>query len=341
MSVIIWGRKRVEKHIGFVADYCPMCVGVRPFALERIGMAGHVYYITTGEGDLVGYQIGCLECHILLNGQHERYAAFSPKVEPLPELTRLTFPNLAEYHRSRLALEHQVRTALPSLPEDTRRSLILEPFLLLSAKVTSYFETTHFERGNTFIKRDILPVLARTLARLQPAEQEIKGALTRLTQLRHVIGKRVQVDELMHELELLRVHTPPPGATKIGKIDWNNPGMAAHHRARSGLVLLPHQKAARVMLIWGCVAVLYNLGLLMSMVDDQIGKNSYAVSMLLFGFVVALTGIVSAKAVREHKDWGRIAGLLFGAGSLINLPFGTVLGGYVIWQLFRHWHNDA
>jgi hypothetical protein len=341
MSVIVWGRKAVYKHIGFVADFCPMCVGVRPFALERIGMAGHVYYITSGEGDLVGYQIGCLECHTLLNGQHERYAAFSPKVEPLPELIRCTFPKLEEFHRPRLTLEHQVRTALPSLPEETRRSLILEPFLLLSAKVTTYFEGTHFERGNTFIKRDILPALARTLARLQPAEQEIKGALTRLTQLRHGIGKRVQVDELMHELELLRVHTLRPGATIIGKVDWNNPGMAGNYRPRVGSALLPHQKAARVMLVWGGLSVLINLGTLMSMIDSTIGNKSYAVMMVLLGFVVAVTGIVGAKHVQEHKNWGRIAGFVFGVGNLINFPFGTFLGGYVIWQLAQHWDNDA
>src|SRR5258706_9118781 len=42
---IIWGKKRVTKSLGYVADFCPLCRDVRTFELVRVGLAGHIYYL--------------------------------------------------------------------------------------------------------------------------------------------------------------------------------------------------------------------------------------------------------------------------------------------------------
>jgi hypothetical protein len=35
---VVWGKKRVRKKIGHVADFCPMCRTAQPFALVRVGV---------------------------------------------------------------------------------------------------------------------------------------------------------------------------------------------------------------------------------------------------------------------------------------------------------------
>ncbi len=34
---IVWGKKRVERTIGFVTDFCPTCRDIRGFQLNRVG----------------------------------------------------------------------------------------------------------------------------------------------------------------------------------------------------------------------------------------------------------------------------------------------------------------
>ena len=48
--LFIWGKKRVERNIGKVADFCPICREVRMFQLIRVGVADHIYYVSFGEG---------------------------------------------------------------------------------------------------------------------------------------------------------------------------------------------------------------------------------------------------------------------------------------------------
>jgi len=62
MFFIVWGKKRVTRNLGYVADFCPLCREPKPFLLQRIGMAGHVYYISAGEGELVGFHRTCQTC---------------------------------------------------------------------------------------------------------------------------------------------------------------------------------------------------------------------------------------------------------------------------------------
>jgi hypothetical protein len=143
--IFIWGKKLVYRQLGHVGDFCPMCRAPRAFMVRRVGLAGHVYYITAGEGELVGHERTCKECGIELNANPATYASFSKTVLPLPELLAKTYPDFYEVLKPRLALEEQVRTAVGFIGAEERAQLIQLPFLLLSPKVESRLANVSFD----------------------------------------------------------------------------------------------------------------------------------------------------------------------------------------------------
>ena len=71
---IVWGKKRIERKQGMVADFCPICREVRAFTLIRVGLADHIYYVSFGEGKLVGYIVRCDTCGVALGVEPTRFA---------------------------------------------------------------------------------------------------------------------------------------------------------------------------------------------------------------------------------------------------------------------------
>jgi hypothetical protein len=143
---IVWGKKLVYRKIGYVADFCPICRAIKPFELKRVGSASHVYYVTAGEGQLVGYERTCKECDVSFRAEPTAYASVSKTLTPLDELRTQTFPNIDQALRDRLALEKRVQSDPMSLSPDERRALIRSPFLLLSPKVERRFASTHIDK---------------------------------------------------------------------------------------------------------------------------------------------------------------------------------------------------
>jgi hypothetical protein len=167
---IVWGRKLVYRKAGFVADFCPLCRSVQTFVLQRVGSAGHVYYVTVGEGDLVGYERTCQTCGTSLAANHRTYASIAKKAVPLADLRRETFPNLDEAHKDRLELEDKVRRSPSFLSPDERRELIRSPFMLLAPKVEQRLASTHLDKEigfsflGAFLIGSIGPALAHAVA---------------------------------------------------------------------------------------------------------------------------------------------------------------------------------
>ena len=91
---IVWGKKIVYRKVGHVADFCPICRKVQPFELKRVGSAGHVYYVSVGEGELVGYERTCKECGTVFRAEPTTYASVSKTLAPLADLVRQTYPNI-------------------------------------------------------------------------------------------------------------------------------------------------------------------------------------------------------------------------------------------------------
>lgn len=144
---IVWGKKIVHRTVGHVADFCPICRGQRAFEIRRIGSAGHVYYISFGEGELVGFQRTCADCGTSFNADPQAYAAISNEPLPLAALAARTFPNYADVLRERLELERRVQDSPGLLSPEERRALIAQPFVLLSPMVERRFSSTRIDRN--------------------------------------------------------------------------------------------------------------------------------------------------------------------------------------------------
>src|SRR4051812_31190023 len=144
---IIWGTKRVTKRLGYVADFCPLCRDVRTFEVIRIGMAGHIYYLTLSDGELAGHERHCTVCHTALNAEPERYVQISERLLAPGELQSVTFPKLNEYWAARLGVERELKSVFGKVTPEDRQTLIREPFILLSPKVEErYASSLSFDR---------------------------------------------------------------------------------------------------------------------------------------------------------------------------------------------------
>ena len=54
-----------------------------------------------------------------------------------------------------------------------------------------------------------------------------------------------------------------------------------------------------------------------------------------FLVIVSLPGIIGGIGLLKWQSWARILTLVLGFINLINIPFGTILGGYTIWVLMK------
>lgn len=55
--------------------------------------------------------------------------------------------------------------------------------------------------------------------------------------------------------------------------------------------------------------------------------------------VISIPGMLAGWGLLKRKEWARILALVIGFLSLMNVPFGTILGIYTIWALLAH--NEA
>jgi hypothetical protein len=137
--MIIWGKQYVYSKLGYVGDFCYVCREPRAFELKRVGLAGHVYYVSLTQGDLVGHERRCMTCALVLNATPETYARASKELVAVPGLLGSTFPDFATHYASRLALEKAIKDPFHKLPAGVRQSLIKEPFTLLSNKAEAHY----------------------------------------------------------------------------------------------------------------------------------------------------------------------------------------------------------
>jgi hypothetical protein len=159
--VIWWGRKVKRIPVGHVADFCPICRAQKAFALIHVGMVNHVYSVSTGTSELVGYERVCTDCATAIPTDITRYSSIAPKAAPLSELKGRTFPKL----------DAAVNDLLAAQQKTARPALIKEPFLLLSPKVEQRFAQTQIGPGVG------LAIVAAVLLLLVAAPRFIESAV--------------------------------------------------------------------------------------------------------------------------------------------------------------------
>ena len=58
-------------------------------------------------------------------------------------------------------------------------------------------------------------------------------------------------------------------------------------------------------------------------------------SIGIFLFILALPGLICGYGLLTKKSWSRIIGIILSCLSLISIPFGTAIGIYGFWALFK------
>jgi hypothetical protein len=129
---IVWGKTIKRQKLGFVADFCPVCRDLRTFKVNRVGSASHVYYISFGQGDLVGYERICGVCSTPFEADPNTYSGMADKSRPASELISETFPNYSTVYRALLERERKVRDTPSLLTPEERRGRMREPFLVIA-----------------------------------------------------------------------------------------------------------------------------------------------------------------------------------------------------------------
>ena len=148
---IVWGKKRTEKRLGYVAEFCPICRTIQPFSFTRIGLVSHIYYVGIGKNRLVEHAGRCERCHTSRAVNAERYANKASSVRSVDILAEATFPNIRETYAERLKLEGQLASAPGSLRPEVRPALLLEPFRYLARNVEEICGgDTKFDRQSGF-----------------------------------------------------------------------------------------------------------------------------------------------------------------------------------------------
>ncbi len=248
---IVWGRKIVRKSLGYVLDFCPICRERRAFRLHRVGSAGHVYYISLGEGDLVGYSRTCTECKLLYSASIETYVRAVKSYTDLRDLERQTYPDFEAKRQGRLEMERRLRVEPRSFTPEERAELLLEPFELLGPRFEDHTSQLRFDLPATatligvilalfacfpiaerfgigdlgrllipvavvglgvviwqvlagkgrYVRREILPLLARALRPLQPTDAELLGTIALQKKQRAKLASSVKLDELKQALQ--------------------------------------------------------------------------------------------------------------------------------------------
>lgn len=354
--MIIWGRKTVIRDLGFVADFCPVCARVRQYTVQRIGTAGHIYYITVGDGDLVDYHRTCMACKVTLRADPTRYATLAKRPDSTAALIKQTFPDFEEANKDRLALEDAIRANPHALSAQDRQALIMQPFTLLASRVTERFAGLHFDSNTRYMQSEVVAVLARALRRLEPSEQELKTCLVKLVQMKELIGSKVKLADLMAALKRReraraqrgdsgaapRSPKPVDAATNISaKASKPAPSDEAFSTPAPASLRTAGLVIQATAWLSGIATLFVLAGVALTWSQDGTAPSPALLVVMLLAAVLSGTVVFLGKAVTQRQAWARKAGYAYGLLTLLFVPIGTIVGGYVLWQLIYHWGEDA
>lgn len=137
--IIIWTKTRLKrKPRGYVADYCPVCHAVRPFALIAIHAVEAFYRLVVVEDTLLGYEIECHFCRSTFDvGMYEYRHTEPDPGSDVDALVRQTNPRLYEHEQE--SLEAADRLHAGTLTPDEREHLVLSPFVMVRPAIEAHY----------------------------------------------------------------------------------------------------------------------------------------------------------------------------------------------------------
>jgi len=182
---IVYGRRRSIRRLGYVADYCGTCRGIKEFKVEEVMTIPHIFFIPVGRGTFLGHVQTCTSCGSTNDAYTHRFETISKKqIASIDQLALETFPTVYEVFKMRLDREARIRTESKTFDPFERQKTFFEIFSAASH---------HFQRRQ---RRSGLRILVNGLNPLDPTEQELRDSLSHFRDGKHSIGTLRSADLL-------------------------------------------------------------------------------------------------------------------------------------------------
>lgn len=125
-----WGKKVRHHDLGWVGDFCPICLGVECMYVVQLRSVAHIYGLSLGKGTLIAHEIRCRGCSCTFAAEQIGYASYVRQpADDAAALAAETSPDSLDNISERFAFEDRI--AAGSLTEDERLNLIAEPIAAL------------------------------------------------------------------------------------------------------------------------------------------------------------------------------------------------------------------
>lgn len=164
--LLIWGTRQTKRKLGFVAENCPRCKAIRTVRIDRIGMTSHVFFVSIGAGQLLGFRAECCTCSGQFDVCPMDYTGFDKNGKAIPEsLMATTNPKLAAGASARA--------------EQARTIAIRDPLLRFDASLRDRYLRGHRLDGVTalaFVASVVVPLLMGWLSRSLGLSDGLKEA---------------------------------------------------------------------------------------------------------------------------------------------------------------------
>ena len=104
-----------------------------------------------------------------------------------------------------------------------------------------------------------------------------------------------------------------------------------------------YEKAGRVIRLFGWIGLVASIAIAAAVAIPSMASGKTAQGLLVGGAILAIVGCFAwfqlflGQSIKEHKDWARTVGIVLSVLQLFGFPIGTLVGGYVLWQLIKGW----
>jgi hypothetical protein len=105
------------------------------------------------------------------------------------------------------------------------------------------------------------------------------------------------------------------------------------------------EKAGRLMRLMGWLGLIAAIGILAGIAipmyaEGNMDSDSIGILFIsLLVFAIPVLYFKTGSAIKQGKKWGKVAGAVIAAISLINLPIGTIFGLATLYYLKKGWNE--
>ena len=105
-------------------------------------------------------------------------------------------------------------------------------------------------------------------------------------------------------------------------------------------------KAGRLLKLFGWLAMIAIVGISSSILipiihDGKIDEEVYiAIPLIVLAVSISVFYLFIGNAVKKDKIWAKVTGIVLAGVSLFSFPIGTIIGGFILYYLYRGWNEQ-